>query len=299
MKIFEKMMAKKLREEEEATRRFMAKRDAEVPFPEDVEEYRDIRYGTGPRARMDVYRQKGVEGTLPVLVDFHGGGLMLCDKEFNRYYCAEMARRGFVVFNVEYPLAPGAKVFEILAEAFKALKTIGMLAANYGGDIGRTALTGDSAGGWLALYTAAAWRNPEIAKSLGLTAGDFEIKALGLICCMVDTTGRQLKYLMLRSSYFGNKARRHPFMAYIDPRCKAVAEAIPPTFLLTGSGDFLREENRDFAKVLEERNIVFKLADYEGDLKKLAHVFNVVDPYGDWGKKANDELAAYIHNHLK
>lgn len=292
-------MAKKLKAEAEATNRYMAKRDAEVTFPADVEEHKNLRYGTGPRAVMDLYRPKGMTEALPVLIDFHGGGLLLCEKEFNRYYCAEMARLGFVVFNVEYPLAPEHKVFDILAEAFKALKTIGTMAENYGGDLRRVALTGDSAGGWLALYTTAAWRNPVIAESMDLTAGSFDIGALGLISCMAYTTGMNPKYLMLRSSYFGKEARSHPFMKYIDPRCKEVTEALPPTFLLTGSGDYLREDTLSYAKALEEQGITHKLADYDGDPKKLIHVFNVIDPYSDWGKKGNQEMAAYLQTYLK
>lgn len=294
MKLIENYMAKKLKAEDEATKRYMARRDATVTFPEDVEETKNIRYGTGDRAIMDIYRPKNMEGSLPVLIDFHGGGLLLCEKEFNRYFCAEMSRLGFVVFNVEYPLAPDHKVFEILGEAFKALKTIGTLAPNYGGDLARVALTGDSAGGWLALYTTAAWRNPMIAESLGLTAGSFDIGALALTSCMAYTTGLHPKYLMLRSSYFGKAYRRHPFMQYTDPRCKAVTEALPPTFLLTGSGDYLREDTLSYAKALEEQNIPHKLADYEGDPKKLVHVFNVIDPYSDWGSKGNRDMAEYL-----
>ena len=296
MKLIENYMAKKLKAEQEATDRYMAKRDAEVAFPADVEEIKNLRYGTGPRAVMDIYRPRNMEGTLPVLIDFHGGGLLLCQKEFNRYFCAEMARHGFVVFNVEYPLAPEHKVFEILSEAFRALHLIGTIAPNYGGDLRRTALTGDSAGGWLALYTTAAWRNPAIADSLGLKAGDFDISALALTSCMTYTDGLNPKYLMLRSSYFGKEYRRHPFMKYIDPRCKGVTEALPPTFLLTGAGDYLREDTLSYAKALEEQNIVHKLADYEGDPKKLIHVFNVIDPYSDWGAKGNREMAEYLHN---
>jgi len=299
MKLIENYMAKKLKAEDEATKRYMAKRDATVTFPEDVEETKNLRYGTGDRAIMDVYRPKQMEGSLPILIDFHGGGLLLCEKEFNRYFCAEMARLGFVVFNVEYPLAPDHKVFEILAEAFKALKTIEAMAENYGGDLDRVALTGDSAGGWLALYTTAAWRNSAIADSLGLTAGGFEIGALALTSCMAYTTGMNPKYLMLRSSYFGSEYRRHPFMQYTDPRCKAVTEALPPTFLLTGSGDYLRADTLSYAKALEEQNIPHKLADYDGDPKKLVHVFNVIDPYSDWGSKGNRDMADYLLANLK
>lgn len=58
-------------------------------FPDGVVESRDIPYiADGQKEHlMDVYRPQGKENeTLPVIINIHGGGLLIGNKEFNRYF---------------------------------------------------------------------------------------------------------------------------------------------------------------------------------------------------------------------
>lgn len=51
------------------------KRDAGLKTPEDVIRYDDIEYGKDRKWQiLDVYRPKGMEGKLPVIISVHGGG---------------------------------------------------------------------------------------------------------------------------------------------------------------------------------------------------------------------------------
>ena len=52
-----------------------AKRDAGLTTPDDIVRFDDIQYSVDPVWNLlDVYRPKGVEGKLPVIVNVHGGG---------------------------------------------------------------------------------------------------------------------------------------------------------------------------------------------------------------------------------
>ena len=76
--------------------------DKKFSMPKDVKAWKDLPYkNDGEKAhRMDVFRPKNREGeTLPVIINVHGGGLLLGSKEFNRYYCARLCELGYVVFS--------------------------------------------------------------------------------------------------------------------------------------------------------------------------------------------------------
>ena len=63
------------------------RRDAGLTTPANVERYDDIVYGEDAASQsLDVYRPKGAEGRLPVIVSVHGGGWVYGDKERYQYY---------------------------------------------------------------------------------------------------------------------------------------------------------------------------------------------------------------------
>ena len=75
----------------------------------DVEVIRDINYTEGgKRARLDIYRPKGVDlENAPVLVQVHGGGWTIGNKEQQGLLLMKrMAERGWVCVAMNYRLAP-------------------------------------------------------------------------------------------------------------------------------------------------------------------------------------------------
>jgi acetyl esterase len=73
------------------------------------------------------------------------------------------ARRGYLVFNIGYRLAPEHPFPAAVADSCAALQWVHANAARYGGDVDRLALAGESAGGNLvtALALAACYPRPE------------------------------------------------------------------------------------------------------------------------------------------
>ena len=76
------------------------------PEAHGVEVIRDIAYTpSGKREHLlDVYRPANRKGLLPVVLYVHGGGFRILSKDSHWIMGLGYARRGFVVFNVNYHL---------------------------------------------------------------------------------------------------------------------------------------------------------------------------------------------------
>ena len=59
-----------------------ARRDAQIPLPEGVTEFRNIQYGPyGEYSLLDVYYPENATAPLPTIVSIHGGGYVYGSKE--------------------------------------------------------------------------------------------------------------------------------------------------------------------------------------------------------------------------
>ena len=70
---------------------------------------------------------------------------------------------------------------------------------------------------------------------------------------------------------YGRGWRHAPFREYIDPENPSLIAALPPCFLVTARGDFLRHYSRDFAAALKKNGLEAELLDMD-EPEKLAHV---------------------------
>lgn len=103
---------------------------------------------------MDVYSPRSVEGPVPVVVMFHGGGWLINDKSIMDQAAAYLATKGtYVVCNVDYRLlvdeGNSVTLNQIVDDVFGAVLWVKQNIGRYGGDATRVAVTGDSAGGHL------------------------------------------------------------------------------------------------------------------------------------------------------
>ncbi len=125
----------------------------------------DVPYReTGERAhRLDIFRPARADGPRPALIYIHGGGFSMLSKETHWGMAVRYARRGFVVFNVEYRLAPRDRYPAAIDDVCAAFRWVVAHGAGHGADLSRLVFAGESAGGNLSLALAAAtlWRRPE------------------------------------------------------------------------------------------------------------------------------------------
>lgn len=104
-------------------------------------------------AKLDIYRPRQLNSPNPTLVFFHLGGWTMGTKEVNTFTLLPWLDMGWTVLNVEYrtvavSLAPAA-----VEDARCALRWIYRNAKQYNFDLNKIVVTGQSAGGHLALMT--------------------------------------------------------------------------------------------------------------------------------------------------
>ena len=71
---------------------------------------------------------------------------------------------------------------------------------------------------------------------------------------------------------------------------------LPPTYLITSSGDDLaHEQTLKTYELLKSKGVETRLADYTDlrDNEKLPHVFSVLEPFDEFGNKAIDEAIEF------
>ena len=241
--------------------------------------FHNMRYcnDDDPAHRMDLYCPKDALIPTPVIVNIHGGGLIMGNKEFNRYFCQNLCKMGFLVFSVEYRLCPEATVFQQLEDIFAAMNYIHNMLPMLDAVKGQCYLVGDSAGAMLAMYAAAIQRNPKLAKAAGVQPSYLEIRALGLISGMFYTIRKDSIGLLLPTAFYGEDYKQHPFYPYLNPEHNEVINYLPPALLITSKQDNLRNYTYSLAAAIKRKGSPCYLKDY-GRSATLTHAFPVFKP---------------------
>ena len=273
------------------------KRDAAIPLPEGVTEFRDISYGHhGVENLLDVYIPAGSREPLPTIVSIHGGGYVYGSKEIYRRYGMDMARRGFAFVNFNYRLAPKWRFPTPLWDTNAVMEWICKNASRYHLDPSRIILIGDSAGAQLASQYAAIATNPDYAALFHMTVPEITIRALGLNCGMYDMVARAAgprKGLAL--DYIGKHVPDN------DPRfdvLSAIGETYPPAFITTACHDFLRPCAEPMYQFLCSKGIHAEWKCYGSEEnEKIGHVFHVNIPLPE-AIACNDDAAAFFREIL-
>jgi acetyl esterase/lipase len=109
----------------------------------------------GRRFELDVVHHRDKPAGAPVLLQVHGGGWMIGNKEQQGIpLMLHMAARGWVCVAMNYPLSPRARWPEHLVAVKRGLRWIREHGDEYGADPSFVAVTGGSAGGHLAAIVA-------------------------------------------------------------------------------------------------------------------------------------------------
>jgi acetyl esterase/lipase len=102
---------------------------------------------------LDVYQPRGVSAPNPTLIYYHGGGWTNGSKEGSALTFLPYLEMGWTVVNVAYRLADVAHAPAAVEDCRCALRWVYRNAEQYGFDVSKIVVTGNSAGGHLALAT--------------------------------------------------------------------------------------------------------------------------------------------------
>jgi acetyl esterase/lipase len=103
--------------------------------------------------KLDVYKRRDATGPQPTLIWIHGGGWTGGTKEAALMSLMPWFEIGWNVVNVEYRLARVSLAPAAVEDCLCALRWVAAQAKTYGFDTARLVVSGDSAGGHLALTT--------------------------------------------------------------------------------------------------------------------------------------------------
>ncbi len=135
------------------------------PARHGVEVIREVAYtDSGARHhRLDIYRPTFRRGPLPAVLYIHGGAFTILSKETHWMMALAFARQGYVVFNINYRLAPQHRFPAAAHDSCAAAAWIARNGGAWGADLDRLIVAGESAGANLATAVAIAtsYRRPE------------------------------------------------------------------------------------------------------------------------------------------
>lgn len=283
------------------------------PERHNVELVRDVPYidDGATDHLLDIYRPRGAHGPLPVVLYVHGGSFRILSKDSHWVMGLAFARKGYLVLNINYRLAPRHPYPAPLEDAAAALRWAMSSAACHGGDPSRLVLAGESAGANL-------------------------VTALAVCCCyersepfarQVWESGAQPRAVipacgMLQVSDPGRFARRRRLAAWVADRMDVASEAylgpprasaaleladplvvleraappnrpLPPFLVQVGTRDPLLDDTRRLAAALARLRVPCEAYYYPGEI----HAFHALA----WRKQARrawGHIYAFLDRHV-
>jgi acetyl esterase/lipase len=245
---------------------------------------RNVEYQrvAGKRIRLDVYAPADPPepGTRrPALVQVHGGGWTVGDKrEQGLLLMRYLASEGWVGFNVNYRLSPGATFPDHLVDVKRAVAWIREHADDYGVAPDFVAITGGSAGGHLSALAALTPNEAQFQP--GFEEADTSVQAVVPFYGVYDFTNRngtwppevhaQFLEPLVMKAYLSEEPEK---FAAASPMDWVRADA-PPFFVLHGDRDTLApvEDARDF---VERLRAVSAEPVYYLELHGAQHAFDI------------------------
>lgn len=227
----------------------------------------------------------------PVLINVHGGGWSLPHTERDIYFCRRMAvRTGCLVFDVDYVLAPEYPYPAALEELEALFDKLPELCEEYGGDVNRVILCGQSAGG--NLLGGVMWRRKTSLKPLAqilcyLPADNYNDHFHGED---LDERGMSTEYYgFFYNRNFEDRANHDVSLALSDAE---ELRGLPPTDILTGGLDNLKPEAERYLALLQAAGVPVTYRCFE----KSRHGF-LVNLYDKW-QDGEEYVAGRIREHL-
>jgi acetyl esterase/lipase len=203
----------------------------------------------GQPLKLSIYQPAGVspDSRAPVLFYVHGGGWILGSRSDRSADMRWFADQGWLTVSVDYTLSSDERhLWNVTQSQIGcALAWVARNAKRYGGDQTRLSLTGDSAGGNLAINTAYMAATKTLPSSCGGPIPT--IGAVSTLYPVVDPAGfynnddptlgsaaRQMA-----SSYTGGSPQQFPQRYQSISSASHLSDAAPPTLMIVGEADQL------------------------------------------------------------
>jgi acetyl esterase/lipase len=235
------------------------------------------------------------KGPYPVVVYFHGGGYVAMNLDTHDKLCKQLCVGiGAVVVSVDYRLSPETRYPGPVDDCVAAWRWVAKNASEISGDASRMVAGGDSAGG-----------NATAAVTLKLiAAGEKLPRALLLLCPWLEMSldTESMKTFGPNDGVLDTDIMTFFRDSYVKPSdwadpvaspVRADVSKFPPTLIVAGAIDPLRDDALNFAAKLQKAGREVTLSNYAG----MPHDF-MLFPGIDDGDRAVAEIARYAKSKL-
>jgi acetyl esterase len=286
------------------------------PDRHNVEVIRDIPYMDGGLVdhRLDIYRPSDRTGPMPIVFYVHGGGFSLLSKDTHWVMALVWARFGYLVFNISYRLAPRHPYPAAICDTLAAYEWMVEHAAEYGGDLDRIVVAGESAGANLiaGLSIATSYRRDEpwaarvfdlgVAPRVAVPAcGIFQVSDPGRFARrrrlprVVSAAIEDIAEMYLR----GCDRDEHGLLDLADPvvvleRGVAPDRPLPAFFLPVGTRDPLLDDTRRMRRALDALGVPVRASYYPGEI----HAFHAL-VFREVARDCWAEIFAFADQYLR
>lgn len=264
---------------------------------------------------MDLYYPENMKDDKkkPVIVSMHGGGWFYGDKQLYRPYTKLLASKGFAVVNFNYHLSPKFKYPYGFLEACKVMDYLNKHQEEYGLDMDRLYMVGDSAGAQLVsqycifagndsyrknffekLRQNTVTKNVKFYSNCGLEhlmeleKENFILpKKIALNCGIYDGQHILNNDALMCEMYLPEKENDFVKETFLDILSN-LDQSFPPTYMMTSINDGLRHHTAPMKARLEEvgTSLIYKEFGHE-DIND-SHVFHL-NHRSEAGRRCNDE----------
>jgi acetyl esterase/lipase len=245
----------------------------------DVERIRDVTYGEPHRKNMlDVYRHKDHPTACPTLIQIHGGGWTISNKnQQGKPIMLHFASRGWVCFAPNYRLAPRSLWPAQIVDVKRAIAWVREHAEEYGADPGFIVVTGGSAGGHLSALAALTANDP--VWQPGFEGADTSVQGAVPYYGIYDFTRSETRadralLRLLERAVFRKRLSDAPDEFAAASPVHRVHEGAPPFFVIHGAHDSLVPVT-EARRFVERLRAVSKAPVIYAELPGAQHAFDV------------------------
>lgn len=274
-----------------------AQKSVSVKLAPAASEDRVLNVGPKGKTNVRVYRPESAEGDLPVVVYTHGGGWVLGDKETHDRLVRELAvgANAVIVF-VDYDRSPENRYPVAVEESYAVLKYVAENSSEFGADVSRIAIAGDSVGGNMTAVVALLAKErkgPEIVAQVLLypvTDASMSSDSYAKFAEGPWLTKKAMAWFW--DQYLPDVSKRADI--HVSPINATIEQlkGLPQALLLVDENDVLRDEGEAYGRKLAEAGVSVTSARYNGTI----HDFMLLNPIADTPavRGAVDQTSSYL-----
>ena len=248
-----------------------------------------------------IYRPEGYDyqANLPVVFNFHGGGMVLSYCEQDGIYCQEIANKvGVAVINVDYAVAPEYKFPLPILSAYDFIDQVLENSKRYNLQKNNVLLMGHSAGGYISTALCVLNDTRKKLTIKGLIA-DYAVLRQDAPPSNRKTTDKDKSIPVSRmEEYFNwyfnkNDDTANPLASPIN----ADGNIFPATLIISAEYDSLKQEEVAFAKKLLKSGVEVEYKEFKDTMHGFTHKW-FEEFHGEQSKKAWELMEKFIQSKL-